>query len=407
MLVRMAWRNLRRRPIQSLLASMAVAAGLGVTIFMTNFQWGAWAGMIQDVVIATAGHVVVQPAGFQESKDVKLLLEDTTALAAKLKEVDPDSDVIRRVTMSGLIASPNNTVAVGLMGVEPTAEKAVSRMPSKIVQGGWFETDTENKVLVGIDLAKRLQVDVGDKVVITTSSKGELQARPFRVRGIFQSHSTRTDSFFAMIPLTAAQKLLPEYNDPASQVALLRDDLEVPEGLKAAVIAKVGAGPEVLEWSEALPEIKSAEQLDKAGGMVIFAFLGAIVSVGVLNVLLMSLFQRTRELGVMLAIGMRPLNVAQLLFLEGALLGLVGAVLGVGLGWAATWPMAQWGVDLAMMANQAPMGNGAMDTVIRSQFVVERNLAFAFIFAAASGLSAAWPAIRAARLEAVDALRAT
>ena len=407
MLLRMAWRNLARRPIQSLLASLAIAAGLAVAIFVTNFQWGAWSGMMQDAVVATAGHVLVQPAGYQDSKDTKLLLEGTSGIAEQLRGIDPEADVIRRVFLSALIASPNNTVAVAMTGVEPEAERSVSRMPDKIVDGGWFEKEGEKKVLIGVELAKRLQVDVGDKVVITTSSKGELQAMPARVRGIFETHRTRVDSFFAVIPLQAAQRLMPEYDDPATQVALLRDTLDVPEGLRDQVVAAVGSGPEVLEWQEALPELKKSEELDKVSGNVIWVFLGAIVSVGVLNVLLMSLFQRTRELGVMLAIGMRPKAVARLLLLEGALLGVVGAVLGVVLGWALTWPMVQWGVDLAAMANSAPIGEAAMDTLIRSEYVVPRNLAFALIFVIASALSAAWPALRAARLEAVEALRAT
>jgi putative ABC transport system permease protein len=406
MILRMAWRNLRRRPIQSLLASAAVGAGLAVCILSVNFQYGVWETAIQDSVSSTSGHIVVQPAGYQETKDSKLLLEGSGAIATKLAALDPDATVLRRAFLAGLVASPNNTVAIQLAAVEPALEGAVSPMKGKIIQGGWFEDETKSRVLIGVDLAQRLQVDVGDKVVVTTSSKGELQARPVRIGGIFETHNTRTDSFFGILPLAVAHKLLPELDDPATQVALVRGDLDVPPELLAQAKAAVGAGPEVLTWQGAMPELESAEKLDKAGGRVIWAFLAIIATVGILNVLLMSLFQRTRELGVMLAVGMRPMQVGRLLVAEGFLLGVVGSFFGYLAGLAATWPMKEYGIELTAMSNQMPTANAAVDTLLRSQYIVDQNIYWAVFFVFLSVLSSLWPAFRAARLEPVDSIRA-
>jgi putative ABC transport system permease protein len=405
MILRMAWRNLRRRPVQSALAAGAVAVGLAVCVFLANFQYGSWANMLHDLVRSTAGHVVVQHPRFQETRDSKYLVEHSGDVAREVAAVDPSGTVLRRVLHPGLVASANNTVAVELAGVEPAKEKAVSPMVDKIVEGGWFEAEDEAFILVGVELAKRLQVGVGDKVVVTTSSAGELQARPVRVRGIFQTHNVRTDAFFAVLTFAETQALLPTFDDPATHVALLRDELEVPAGLADRVRAAVPADLAVLEWDEALPEARKSEQLDKAMGDVIWLFLGAIATIGILNVLLMSLFQRTRELGVMLAVGMRPLDVARLLLAEGMLLGFVGVFAGLLLGWAVTWPAKVYGLSLVELQNQAPVANAAVDTVMHAQYMWQRDLSMAVVFVALSALSSLWPAIRAARLEPVDSLR--
>ncbi len=405
MLLRMALRNLLRRPIQSALCAMAVAAGLAMTVFITNFQHGSWASVLQDTVQAMAGHVVVQPKGFQDGKDLDLLLDDTAAIADSVRAAVPGATVLRRAFLQGLLASPTNTVAVAVNAVEPVPEAAVSRLPEKLIEGEWLAEGATRKVIVGKELAKKLGSTVGSKVVLMVNSGGEIQAAPLRIGGIFETGSMQTDSFFAVVPLVTAQGLLPEHSDPATQIALQLDSLRVPPATLAAVQTATG-GPEreVLHWHDAIPELLEQSEVDKAGGDVVWVALAAIVSIGVLNVLLMSLFHRTRELGVMKAVGMRPSQVARLLAWEGALIGLAGAVLGLVVGLAFSWPIVHYGIDLAAMQTSAPT-NVAVDTLMKGQFMWARDLSWAGFFLILSVLASLWPAMRAARLQPVDAMR--
>ena len=174
MIFRMALRNLLRRPIQSLLASGAVAGGLALIILTTNFQDGTWAGVVRDTVRAAAGHVVVQVDGYQRKKDSELLLENSSELAAKIREAHPETTVLRRLFLQGMVASPNNSVAVSINGVEPVAEKDLSQVVNKMVEGSWLSEDKSTGLIIGHRLAKRLQVAVGEKVVVTTSFRGEI-----------------------------------------------------------------------------------------------------------------------------------------------------------------------------------------------------------------------------------------
>lgn len=403
MLLRMALRNLMRRPVQSFIAALAIAAGLASTVWMTNFQDGNWISILDDSMRAAAGHVVVQAKGYQDSRDAELQLEDSGEIAARLQGLEPEAVVLRRIFVQGLVASANNTVGVAVNAVEPELERAVSELPDKLVEGAWLEDEAQ--VLIGRELAKKLDVTLADKVVLTISSGGEIVGLPFRVGGIFATGSTRMDSFFVLAPLAQVQQLMPTRADPATQVALQLPSIDAPPELVQRARAAVGEGPEVLTWREAIAEAIKAAELDQAGAMFIWAVLAVVVSVGVLNLLLMSLFQRTRELGVMLAVGMRPADVAKLLLLEGAILGVVGSILGFVAGTLLTIPMVTVGIDLAVMQSSAPVGNVALDTVMKARFMWGKGLLWTGWFVLLAILASLWPALRAARLEPVDAIR--
>jgi len=412
MLLRMAIRNLIRRPIQSVLASGAVAAGLAVCVWMTNFQDGSWISMLDDSMRAVAGHVVVQAEGYQEDKDADLLVEDSGRIQAQLAGLTEDGVVLRRLFTEGLVASEANTVAVAVHGVE-NAEAQVSEMADKLTDGRWLQA---GEALVGAKLATRLAVGVGDDVTITLGPSDDLGGVALRVAGIFETGASRTDSFFVLAPLADLQTLLPDRTDPATQVALQVPAIKAPRGLRddarAAVSAVVsGHGGErradldVLTWQEAMPEALNAAKLDKAFTVFIWAVLAGIVSIGVLNLLLMSLFQRTREMGVMLAVGMRPREVMRLVVLEGAALGLLGCIVGWGLGQLLTIPMVIYGVDLVAMQDAAPVSNVAIDTVIHSRFIWGKGLLWFAWFFVLTVLASLWPALRAGSLSPVDAMR--
>ncbi|MCO4772854.1 MAG: ABC transporter permease [Deltaproteobacteria bacterium] len=401
----MATRNLTRRPIQSLLASGAVAAGMTVCIWMTNFQDGSWISMLDDAMRASAGHVVVQADGYQESKESDLMLEGTDALAKELQALEPDGVVLRRMFIEGLLASPDNTVGIAVNAVEPDLEKGVNQISDKLVEGEWM-TPGKRHVVIGKRLAEKLDVTVKNKVVLTLAADGEITGLPFRVSGIFETGNVRTDSFFALAPLDIVQQLLPERSEPATQVALQLEAVKAPSDLIERATAAVGGeGREVLTWQEALPEAVAAAKLDKSFTMFIWAVLAVIVSVGILNLLLMSLFQRTREMGVMMAVGMRPKDVLRLVVLEGAMLGLAGCIVGWSAGQLLTIPMVTTGIDLAQMQDAAPVSNVAIDTVIKSRFIWAKDFGWFAWFFVLTVLGALWPAVRAGRLSPVEALR--
>ena len=249
MIFKLALRNLLRRRTQSLLAAGAVAGGLSLIIFTTNFQDGSWRGVVDDSIRAASGHVVVQAKGYQDEKDAELLLSDSSTIAEKVRGVAPHTHVVRRLFLQGMVASPDNTVAIALHGVEPVPESETSQVADKLTQGAWLPDDDGAWLLIGHRLAKRLNVSIDDKVVVSISHKGEIQGLPFRVAGIFETGSTQLDNFFALASLKAAQSMLPGVKDPATQVSIQVPEYQAEASLLPNVQGALNGDLEILTTS--------------------------------------------------------------------------------------------------------------------------------------------------------------
>ena len=402
-----ALRNLWRRPVQSILTACGLAFGLTFAIFMTNFQLGTWDLMVNESVRSVSGHMVVQPAGYQASKDNNLLIENSSAIAQALATAVPEATVLRRAFLDGLLSSPDNSFGVGVMAVEPALEATVNLVADKIVDGEWLRASDVRHVAIGSILARKLEVDVGDKVVLTISHSGEMQALPFRVRGVFTSGSHAMDGGLAYLPLAGAHQLL-DADDPANQVAVILDGRNAHKPHEAA-IRTLGArfdGVEVLSWEEAMPDLKKQRELDIFFAQFMWPVLAIVVAIGVLNTLLMSLFARTREFGVMLAVGMKPGHLFRLITLEGALLATMGSILGLIGGSLLTWPAVEIGIQMPDFQDAMPVANVALDGRIHATWVPELMLFWAVFFALLATLGAMYPAHKAARTEPIDSLRA-
>lgn len=407
MIFKLALRNLMRRRTQSLLAAGAVAGGLSLIIFTTNFQDGSWRGVVDDSIRAASGHVVVQAKGYQQEKDPELLLSDSSAIAEQVRGVAPHTHVVRRLFLQGMVASPDNAVAVALRGVEPGPESRTSRVVDKLTEGDWLPKDDGAWLLIGHRLARRLNVGVGDKVVVSISHRGEIQGLPFRVAGIFETGSSQLDNFFALASLAATQSLLPGVLDPATQVSIQVPQYQAEASLLPTVAGALEGDHEILRWQESLPDLYKAELLDKRGAHFMWFFFGALASLGILNVLLMSLFQRIREFGMLQALGMRPNDLVRLLMAEGFLVGLLGSLAGLAMGCAATYPLVVYGIDFAAMQDSVPVSGVALDTLIKGVWSWEKMLLWSGYHLILALLASLWPAVRASRLEPVESLRAT
>lgn len=406
MLIKLAFRNLLRRPVQSAISIAALAFGLALTVFMINFQIGTWDVMVNTSVKSVSGHVVVQAVGFQETQDSDLLVSESEAIADVLRGLAPGKLVLRRATMAGLIQSPANNIGVGISGVEAESEAEVNTIADKLIEGTWLLPDDTKHVIIGSGLARKLDVAINDKVVLMVGVNGEYESKPMRVRGIFQTGSRELDSYLTFVPLAAVQKMLPSVEDPASQVSLLLDGrTEHRKYIKSAREALAGYAVEVMTWEEALPDLKASRELDIGFAMIVWPILALVVSIGVLNTLLMSLFERTRELGVMLAVGMKPGQLFRLLLMEGFLLGLTGAALGLFFGLLLTYPAATSGFEMPGMEESSPVSNVAFDGVFYAKFVPMLDLAWAAIFVFLSTLVSAYPAWKAASTDPVTSMR--
>ena len=406
-LTRLAFRNLLRNGRRTLITGSAITFGMAMMVWANHLGYGMYQEMMRVGISTAAGHVVVQAEGHQADPDPLDLLPEASAVQDALQQTFPDAVVLQRSTLQGLLMSTANSVGVGLMAIQPTPEARVTDWQDKLVDGAWLADDDDRGILIGAELQKRLDVELGEKIVLMGQGQEDVTSRLFRLRGVFRTGATEMDAFTGIITLPAAQAFL-ERPDSANQVSVHMADMRAAEAALPRARAAVGApGREVLGWAEALPEMVEFIRTDRTSNAVSMAILGIIVSIGVLNTILMSVMERMREFGVMLALGAPPASLSVVILLEGLLLGIFGVGLGVGIGLAATWPMVAWGLDYSgLMGGETLETAGVViSTRIFAAWDPVGTLAYAGAGLVFTALSAVYPAWRAARLEPVAAMR--
>jgi putative ABC transport system permease protein len=406
LLIRMAWRNLRRNLKRSLITGSAIALGLAMLVVFSGFGDGAHDQMVNQGVSTLAGHVVVQGRGWQQRREVEIVVPNSDSVARRLTEVLPDAVVVRRVFLQGLLTSSSGSVGVGLSAVEPEMEAKVNDLHGKIVKGTWLD-DNSNSIVLGSGLAKTLSVGLGDKVVLMTQRGVEIENRLFRVRGLFQVGIDEIDGFYALIPLLAAQEMLGLDHDVTQIAAFLPSARDTASATNRARAALADPRLDVLSWKQALPDLHEWVLVDEGGMYVMVLIMAFIVAMGILNTVLMSVMERTKEFGVMLAVGLAPGRLSRLVLIEATLLGALATLVGAGIGLLLNWPLTEYGFDYSsMMGGQTVEAAGvALESLVHSDLSGRKLAVFCALTIVMTVLSAFYPAWRASRLRPIQCLQ--
>ena len=294
----------------------------------------------------------------------------------------------------------------------------VSRVEDEGFEGRWIEPGELGGIILGAELAKTLGVGLGKKVVLMgqgwskdADSSGErvseVQSRLFRVRGLLRTGSAQFDGFTAVVSLEAAQDLLGEPG-AASQVSLHLKDPADADGAVADVRRALSgaAGLEVLGWKEALEELYQFTVVDRATNNKFMFFIGLIVALGILNTVLMSVMERMREFGVMLALGMAPGRLRRLILSEGLLLGLFASSLGLAGGAAMTSYLVTAGIDYSeMMGETMDVAGISVSTLIHAGWDTTSMAVYTLVAVLLSVAATIYPAWKAGKLQPVEAMR--
>jgi ABC-type lipoprotein release transport system permease subunit len=408
MLLVLAIRNLFRNTRRTLITVAAIAFGLGLVHMMITLQTGQYADMVRMGVSSLAGHVVVGADGYHEQQDSDLVVTGASAVGARLHEIFPDAVVAPRLMIGGLLTSARGSVGVGLAGIDPVAEAAIQDLDDKVRAGTWLSGDPGG-ILVGVELADSLDVEVGDKVVYMGQhgEQTEMTSRLFRVEGVFRTGGAELDGFAAFAPIAAVQEVFGT-PDVANQVTLhlaSPDDADSATEKVRTLLAE-RADLEVLHWKEAISDIWGLIQVDQVSGDISLAILGTIVAMGVLNTVLMSALERTREFGVMLSLGMKPRRLAALILLEGATIGVLGALLGALVGLGLSWPLVEYGLDYSgyFGSDTFEAAGLALSSIVKGRIDPVRMTNYTFVAIAFTTLAAAYPAWHVSRLRPVEAM---
>ena len=402
--LRLAWRNVWRQRRRTFL----IAFGMGVTMAMLVLYDGVVAGFEQAIygnaIQLLGGNVQIHAPGYSEKLARKPLLPlndpDAVVLAAESHpEVIAAS---KRIITGGLVTNREGAFAVSIVGVETDKESMISPVSDNISSGRYLIPDDGDMIVIGQGLASAMELEVGDRITMVGNSKNEqTRQRTMTIVGIYDVGVPTVEKTTIYLSLNEAQQLFGLDGQVTEVVVSLKQIGQEP-GVMRAINTSV-PGYEVASWETSIPELKETLEM-KTGVMGVFGvFMLGIVAIGILNLLMMAVFERTREIGVIGALGLKPRQITIIFLLEGILIGVMGAVIGAVLGTVINLAIGYYGLDYSAFANlteYTALISGRIYTDLVPMKVLQHALTVAIIAA----LAALYPAIQASRREPAEAL---
>jgi ABC-type lipoprotein release transport system permease subunit len=397
---KLAYRNLGRHRRRSLLSGLALAMGTALLMFIAAFFQGEMRSSMETTLRLNTGHIQVQDADYDPDKlsvAWEYLIENPEQAAAQIEALDQVQAATPRLFASGIISAADESIGVQIMGIVPDSS-ANAPYRDGIIAGEFLTADDREGIVIGLPLAESLGLKVGGQLnLLVNTSEGSVDEQKFVVRGIFSTGTTAYDKGIVFLPLAKAQAFSGAQNH-ASMIFILLKDREQADAVAAAI---QGSGYQVKTWTELNELLVLVNDFSNAYLSIINLIILGVTATVVVNTLLMSVFERTREIGILTAIGMKGRQVISLFLAEASLLALGGITAGSLIGWALSAYYSKVGIyfgDLGMSS----------DMILQDRIypILTLDSAVNLIITAflITVLASLYPARLASRMEPVEAL---
>lgn len=401
--LKIAWRNILRNKYRSLVTITAVACGLAALIFLRAFVEGADSQMVENYTNLVSGHLEIHKKDFQKKMGLELSMDGAQGIIDIVKQGQSIVAVSKRIKEYALVSSAEHSSGVLLLGIDPLQEPKVTYLDKRIRKGRYLSVDADDEIILGKDLAEILNVSLGEKVVIMAQgADGSLASGAFRLCGILDTGAEDIDKGMALVTLKAAQQML-VLEDRISEVAIRTKSVFKADRVLKELSNKIDLHKfEVLTWKQISPMTAQWLEFDRAFINAILLIVLLVVASGIFNTILMSVLDRIREFGIMLALGTKRRQVVFMIGLESAILGFIGILLGGLLGCGASFYFGHRGIDLSKFAT-------ALESYYTGSVIYPRlGLGYVFLFSCiilvVSIIVAIYPTFKAVNLKPVEAI---
>ena len=422
-ILNLAWRNIWKNKRRTILTMLIIIFGCYMIVLFNAFSVGSHDQMIDDAVGLHTGHIQIHEKGYWEKKSLSYVFKtdkkylNDIKLLQKKKRI---SGFTPRINAGALLSHNDSTSLAIINGIDPAKEKTVSVMHTKIIQGRFLSSEDSTHAIVGKTLAKNLSIKIGSKIaLISQGFGGRVAAEYLTVVGIFKSGNPKYDMTTVFMPFKQATETFSMENYISSLVVKVAN-ISYVESVKNDLItlskqrqARCSANNktdikcathEVMAWDKLMPQLVQWIQMDDASLYIIDLILYLVVAFGVLNTIQMSVFERTREFGVMLAIGTTPRQVLYMVLVESVFISSIGIAIGITLGSLTSWYFNVNPIDVSQYADEMA-AYGVTSVLMPAKLTYANVIATLCLSFISSILFTIFPAKRAASLNPIKAIR--
>ncbi len=372
---------------------------------MRSLQNGGYAQMIEDSIAPLTGHIQIHEKGFWKNMTLEYAFKNDRSLIEKIRKIKSVKEAATRIYAGGLIIFRDSSAGAEILAINPNLEKKITTLHNYILPGGrYLEAGDTRSIILGKNLADNLGVKAGETIsFISQGFDGSIAADNFIVRGVFRSPNVSYNRTLALIPFAQGVETF-SMGDYISSIVVRTDDTDYVPAAMNSLKKIAGEDLEVMSWDELMPEILQFIVMDRVSSHIFVFMLYMIVAFGILNTIQMSVFERTRELGIMLSIGTSPVKIFSMVITESVIIAFIGIIFGLISGAAISYYFTIYPMDFSEY--QAEMELYGMSTLVYyaklklSDFLVTAGilmfLSLTFTF---------FPARRAAGLNPVRAIR--
>ena len=407
---KIAWRNLWRRKRRTLITGISIGFGVMLAVTFTGTGDYGYTNMINTSAIMGLGHVTIEPHGYNQTPSLDKRLRRTGQIRERVLAMPGVNDAIVRIMGQAMFASASKTIGGVFMGIDPVQESPEQNLLIRsLVQGELFSGKDSRGVVVGSKMAEKLNLRIGKKLVFTTTDvSGEIVSELARVTGIFKTGVNEVDGGMVLLPINSVRATLHYDAQDATLLAVIINDQRYAERMRDKIsLAEGDPQIEVLSWQQTQAEMAGIITMDRSGNYISQFLIGLLIAAGILNTLLMSVLERTREFGVMMAIGMSPRTLFMLVVVESLWLAIIGIVIGIII--TAPWYAYLYYVGLdfsGAIGEDYSAGGILVDPLIRIRLYKESIIAILTGVFSLTLLAGLYPAWRAGRIPPVESLKA-
>lgn len=404
MIINISWKNIWRNKSRSLIIMTAMTLGIFAGMFLTSFMKGMGKQRVESALKTEVSHIQINQPGFHDNVDLSLFIENTKEIENTLDTMSSIEAYSKHVIVQSMIKTSKSSVASMIIGVDPEREVLVTDLQDQIIEGTYLNADKRNKIVISKKLAKKLDVGLKKKIIISlVNLNGDIDGDAFKVVGIYETSNAMYDDMHVFVRNEDLARIAGMDSDKAHMYSI-----NLKEGADMAMASdslmhKLPLN-EVEDWKKANPILSYTNDAMDQYMIVLMAIIMLALFFGIVNTMLMAILERTRELGMLMAIGMNKKRVFLMIMLETVMLSLSGAVGGIILGSVVNGYFSRYGLDLSVWGEG--LESIGYDPII--YFVSDFNsIVIIVVNVMVTGIFAAiYPAIKALKLRPSEAIRA-